>query len=203
MKRILVIGVAAMATVFLALIGAVWWATRPPEAPAPALAQPATRQATPVPEPSSGAIDLGKAPLGGIPLPPPVIVKDEPPPPPPSGSWEAVPILASRRGPVRLALDEDVQPKLTECFRSNVASRGGTILQVKDAAPLQDTGVTTLLLQIEVSQDRAFIVAAPLESRGSASDGTIACAQGVLRGQTAPAGGLPSGRHRIRFLLTP
>jgi hypothetical protein len=201
--RKFLIAAGGLLAVFGILIGAIWLATGPgngPARPPPPPAAAAPEAAVPIAP--GAAIDLAKAPLGGIPAPPPVIVKDEPPPPPPHGSWEAVPILVSRRGPVQLNLEE-VRPRLTECFRADVASSGGTVLFVKDAAPLSGEWTTTLLLQIEVSQDRAFVVEAPLESRGKASDGTIACAQAALRGQTAPAGGLPSGRHRLRFVLTP
>jgi hypothetical protein len=113
-----------------------------------------------------------------------------------------VPILVGRRGPIRLDF-EAAREKLADCFTPAVASRhsGTRIVTVKDAAPLADQATTTLLLQIEVVRDEALVVDAPLESRGNESEGTIACAQAALRNQTAPAAGLPPGRHRVRYVL--
>lgn len=200
-KRILAVS-AALLVVFVAIIGLIWYATR--DGAPPAQDQPPGVVAIDAaPLVSVAPVDLARAPLGGVPVPEYVIVKDEPAPPPAAGSWEAVPILAARRGAIALDL-EDVQANLSECFSPSVASRdGGPVLETKDAAPLRDAMTTTLLLELEVRGDRVLIVDAPVESRGQAASGTIACAQAILRGRTAPSPGLAPGKHRLRFSLAP
>ncbi|HEY6100827.1 MAG TPA: hypothetical protein VIW03_15425 [Anaeromyxobacter sp.] len=206
MRRILLGGVAAVAALLLASLVVITLATRDtPSTASRAPAPPPPAGEAPRPAAPVGApVDLGTAPLGGVPLPPPVVVTDQRPPPPPPGSWEAVPVLASRRGAMGIDLEE-IQPRLAQCFTPDVEARYGATppAQVKDTAPLQDDETTVLVLQIEVSGDRLRVLDAPFESRGRAGDGTIACAQAVLRGQTAPAAGLRPGRFRMRFALVP
>jgi hypothetical protein len=192
---------AALAVAFFGIFVAIWFATSDgpasPPGPSAAAVPGATALATPSP-----AVDLARAPLGGIPGQQYVIVKDPPAPAPSPGSWEAVPIFASRRRPIALDLEE-LQPRLGECFSPSVSSRGGSVVETKDAAPLRDEAATTLLLQLEVTGDRVFIADAPVESRGLATNGTLSCAQAVLRGTTVPSPGLPDGKHRLRFALAP
>jgi hypothetical protein len=200
-KRRFVAAIVAVAVAFVAIVAVIWLATSPDGGPPP---RPVEAR-VPGYEPTGvvsvdGVIDLGRSQLGGIPLPPPVIVKDEPAPPPPAGSWEAVPLVSPRGGVPGLDMEE-LQPLLSDCFSDSVAGRGGQVTAVKDAAPLQDGSATTLVLEIEVARDELRVVDAPLESRGQASDGTISCAQAVLRGRTAPAAGLRPGRHRFRMAL--
>lgn len=202
MKRPFLAALVAMGVAFAAILGAIWLATGPagPPAKPPAIEVPGL-------EPQGlvsvdGVIDLGRSQLGGIPLPPPVIVKDEPIPPPPPGSWEAVPLVTPRGGLVGLDLEE-LQPLISDCFSPAIASRSGRITTVKDAAPLDDEAAVTVVLQLEVTRDELRVIDAPVESRGQASDGSLACVQSVLRGRTAPSAGLKEGRHRFRFTLQP
>lgn len=201
MRRFVAVSLAAVAVFFALAAAGIWAATRP---------APPGAEVRPVPPPLAeapplvpgGPVDLGRAPLGGVSLPPFEVVKDPPPPPPPPGSWEAVPIVAPRRGAAGLDV-EALQPRLSECFLPAVAARsGGRVVAVKDAAPLQDEAATVLVLEVEVVRGVLRVVDAPVESRGTATDGTIACAQAVLRGQSAPAAGLAPGRHRVRFALS-
>lgn len=200
-RRILAVS-AALLVAFVTIIGLIWYATRDGTPPVQYQPPPVvTLDAAPLV--SVATVDLARAPLGGVPVPEYVIVKDQPAPPPAPGSWEAVPILAARRGPIPLDLEE-VQANLSECFSPSVSSRdGASVLETKDAAPLRDPMTTTLLLELEVRGDRVLIVDAPVESRGQASSGTIACAQAILRGKTAPSPGLAPGKHRLRFSLAP
>lgn len=206
MRKVLIAGLAALALAFVAILAFIWVATGPGSGPPPAPSgAPPAQPLEAAPSVPGAPIDPGKILPGGIALPPPVIVKDEPAPPPTPGSWEAVPILASRHGGTVLSLGEEVQARLSECFDPAIVARfaGKRIAATKDAAPLADPETTLLLLQVEVARDQALVVEAPVESRGNASDGTIACAQAALRNQTAPAGGLPAGRHRVRLQLVP
>lgn len=189
---------AALFVVFLGVLVAIWRATSDGPAPAPQPRSPDAATAATAPS----SVDLARVPLGGLPGQEYVVVKDDPAAPPAPGSWEAVPIVASRRRPISLDL-EDVQPRLGECFSPSVASRGGPVVETKDAAPLRDEAATTLLLELQVTGDRALIVEAPVESRGLATNGTLACAQAALRGRTVPSPGLPEGKHRLRFALAP
>lgn len=199
-RRFLAI-VVALVVVFVGIIGLIWFATSdgPTTAQHPGAPGASFEAAGLV---SVTGVDLAKAPLGGLPGQEYAIVKDEPAPPPPAGSWEAVAILAPRRGAINLDL-EDVQARLSDCFSPAVAGRGGNVLEVKDAAPLKDDTATTLLLELEVAGDQVRIVDAPVESRGQASNGTLSCAQGLLRGKTVPSPGLTPGKHRLRFTLAP
>lgn len=192
---------AALVVAFLGIVAAIWLATSdgPASPPGPSAAGPADTTARGT---ASPGVDLGTAPLGGIPGQQYVIVKDPPAPPPAPGSWEAVPILASRRRAIALDL-EDLQPRLGDCFSPSASSRSGSVIETRDAAPLRDDVTTTLLLELEVAGDRVFIVDAPVESRGLATNGTLSCAQAVLRGATVPSPGLPDGKHRLRFALAP
>lgn len=160
----------------------------PPPAPAPAFAPP--------PEPS------------GMEPEEPALARYQPP----RGSWESVaPVArAAALGPQGAAVGRDLialQPQLTACFDEAAAARFGREqpTQTLDVERLEETGATVLMLQVETAPGRATIVDAPLEARGSASDGTIACAQRVLRGRTirTPADGKPPARHRLLFNLHP
>lgn len=192
---------AALVVAFFGIVVAIWYATSDgpasPPGPSAAGAPDTTARAT-----TSPVVDLGTAPLGGIPGQQYVIVKDLPAPAPSPGSWEAVPIFASRRRQIALDL-EGLQPRLGECYSPSVSSRGGSVVETRDAAPLRDEAATTLLLELEVTGDRVLIVDAPVESRGLATNGTLSCAQAVLRGATVPSPGLPDGKHRLRYALAP
>jgi len=98
----------------------------------------------------------------------------------------------------------ELKDQLDVCFDEDVQARHGreSLTRTREDAPLEDHGTTILMLQVEVSPGEARIVDAPVETRGGASDGLIACAQRVLRGQVIPLQGSPSAeRQRILFPL--
>jgi hypothetical protein len=136
---------------------------------------------------------------------------DPPAPTPPEDSWEAVPptARAASMGPVGGAVGRglnELKDLVGACFDEDVQARHGLtrFTQTLDHAPMPDNGTTVLMLQIETRAGGARIVDAPLETRGGASDGLVACAQRVLRGRTfevpdATAG----GRYRLLYPLLP
>lgn len=143
-------------------------------------------------------------------LPPPPEIRDEPPPTPPKGSWEAVKVAPrpAALGAMGAALGRELnelEPKLSACFDEDTQARYGQqeYTTVRDYARSSDDGTTTvLLLEVETIQGALRIVDAPVEARGGASDGLIACAQRVLRGHVVPVPGTRAGtRHRIQFPL--
>jgi hypothetical protein len=137
------------------------------------------------------------------------MIMGPPRPEPPKDSWEAVAPVArpAALGPVGAALGRglnELQDSLLVCFDEDVQARHGqqAFTTVQDYAPLQDHGTTILMLELETMQGSVRIVDAPAETRGGASDGLIACAQRVLRGQVVPAAqAVPGARYRVRFPL--
>jgi hypothetical protein len=166
--------------------------------PTPAVAQP-TPTATPLVLPPRAE-----------PVPPPPLIQGPPRPQPPEGSWEAVPQVAraSHLGPLGGAVGRalnGLQPLLSACFDEVTQARHGQTpyTTTQDAQPLEDYGTTILVLQLETGQGEVRIVDAPVETRGGASDGLIACAQRVLRGRSFQVpGARPGARHRLLFTLT-
>jgi hypothetical protein len=153
-----------------------------------ATAAPATRRPTPLAPP----IEYGPAPLRA-----------------PTGTWEAVPPMSRPSGAVGQALGAglaQLQPRISACFSEETQARQGrdpVAATAEDYASLPDTGAIVLMLNLETVQDGVRIVDAPLESRGGASDGLIACAQRALRGQTFDAPGLKPGvRQRLLHPLS-
>jgi hypothetical protein len=143
--------------------------------------------------------------------PPPPLIQGPPRAEPPKDTWEAVEptARASELGPVGAAVGRELNElhnRIAACFDEDVQARHGLqpITAVKDFASVEDNGTTILMLEIETSQGQVRIVDAPVETRGSASDGLIACAQRVLRGHTvvAPTAVLGS-RHRLMYTLMP
>jgi hypothetical protein len=168
-----------------------------------------------------GRPDVAPAPPPVLP-PPGALAPSGPPPPvpqgtvelgpprvePPPDSWEAVPpaARAAAMGDVGPALGRalnELQPRLSACFDEDTQARHGTtpITATQDQATLEDHGSTVLMLEVETQPGSASIVDAPVETRGRASDGLIACAQRVLRGQQVVAPGVEGGR-RYRLLHT-
>lgn len=145
-------------------------------------------------------------------VPDPPLIVSPPPPKPPEGSWEAVPPVArpAAAGPVGAAVGRELNElhdKLSACFDEDAQARHGPTGEprsVKDYAPIEDSGTTILMLEVETAYGQARIVDAPLETRGAASDGLINCVQRVLRGhvvRTSEAKG--QARYRILFPLLP
>jgi hypothetical protein len=128
---------------------------------------------------------------------------------PDKDSWDAVPIAAkaSSMGPVGVAVSralQDVQPEVSACFDEVAQSRfGQQKISVLTYAPSDEAGSTVLVLEMETLHDAVQIVDAPAETRGSASDGLIACAQAALRGhRLATPGARPGQRLRMRYTIT-
>ncbi len=135
------------------------------------------------------------------------------PPPPAKGTWEAIPVASLRNralgavgGSVQAELNE-LHDALAACFDEETAARQGAaqVREVKDATPPDDeTGAISLVLQLETRDGEVVAVDAPVEARGDASDGTLACAQAVLRGKVLAAPGAKAGeRLRARYTLSP
>lgn len=143
--------------------------------------------------------------------PPPPLIQGPPRAEPPKDSWEAVEptARASELGPVGAAIGRELNElhnRIAACFDEDVQARHGLqpVSAVKDFASVEDNGTTILMLEIETSQGRARIVDAPVETRGNASDGLIACAQRVLRGHLVVAPTAVGGsRHRLMYTLLP
>lgn len=143
--------------------------------------------------------------------PPPPQIYDPAPLPPRPGSWESIPAVAraaglgAAGGAVGRGLSE-LGDLLAACFDEDVQARHGmtppTRTQEADAAA---DGLTTVLaLQIETTKGGARIVDAPVDVRGTASDGLVSCTQKVLRGRTFEAPGVRGGeRHRLLYPLVP
>ena len=100
----------------------------------------------------------------------------------------------------------EIRPRLESCFDEENQARHGQVpfTTVRDLQPIGDQGVAVLMLQLETQPGRVVIVDAPLEARGDASDGLVACAQQVLRGLAIDVpSAKPGERHRVRFPLQP
>jgi hypothetical protein len=199
---IVLLGGVAILAVFLASgdRGAAPGSSTGDAAPDPA----AVRPGLPPPSVALPAGPAAQVPQGTVVLGPPA-------PTPPPGSWEAVPpaARAASMGEVGPALGRELnelQPRLANCFDEDVQARHGTspITRVQDYAPSEDQGTTILMLQVETQSGSARIVDAPVETRGRASDGLIACAQRVLRGQQVAVPGVePGKRYRLLYTLLP
>ncbi len=126
-------------------------------------------------------------------------------------SWEAVPTAARPNrlgaiGPVMANELNELQPRLALCFDEENQARHGHLLVSRplDGRTAQESGVTLLVLLLEMQPGQIRIADAPVESQGKASDGLVACAQRILRGHVipTPAVGAP-GRARLIFPLNP
>ena len=75
---------------------------------------------------------------------------------------------------------------------------------MQDAQPQDDSGVPVLVLQLETMNGAIRIVDAPVEARGRASNGQLACVQSKLRGHVVDAPGTRGGdRFRLLYTLLP
>lgn len=176
----------------------------PPATPQPTLVPPDYRPGQLLVSPNTGGLtpaDFERLTERG----PPRVV-------PPSDSWEAVPVASSRvRGgdPIMAAVGReliDLHELLSACFEPEVAARQGaaTYSPVKPEESMDDAGTTVLLLQLETQTNAVRVVDAPVASSGGASDGTLACVQGLLRGKVFEAPGARAGeRRRLQHQLIP
>lgn len=212
--RLVAAGAAAVALFLVAGLLLVDRLTSEPasarRAPSPDAARPAgplTPQDLAAAGPPS---NLPPAGLAGVGMPSSFDV-DPGPAPPPRGSWEAVAISprAASLGKVGVALGQELNelhPDLSACFEEDAQARHGTssVTAVRDTSPQDDVGVTVLVLQLETTNGAIRIVDAPVEARGQASDGLLACAQARLRGRVVEAPGTVGGqRYRLLYTLLP
>lgn len=208
--------VAAAAIVVLAVGGVLVIAVATRDVPvrsAGASAPPPAPEPLPPPAPDSALARMDALRLApgasADPRPPPPLVVDPAPPPPPAGSWEAVPVAArpAALGGVGAAVGRglaELEAEVSACFSEASQSRyaRSPFTSLTGASLAEDGGNPVLVLELETVDGAVRIVDAPLESRGSTSEGVIACAQGVLRGQRFEAPGTrPGGRHRMLFTL--
>jgi hypothetical protein len=201
---------AAIVVLGGAAFGFIAWTSRtvgdappPPSMAAPApVAPPVEPAAAAAPAPAVQAI-IPSA------VPPPPVVMGPPRKQVPPGSWEAVPVTAraSGLGPAGAAVGRELaelHPRISACFDEMTQARLAPerFTTVKDEAPMDDNGVTVLMLQLETGQDEVRIVDAPLETAGGNADGLVVCVQRVLRGRVIAAPGTPPGRkHRMPYTV--
>lgn len=138
-------------------------------------------------------------------------VFEPPPPKPEAGTWAAVRLAtrAAGLGASGAAVSEylaDLQSQITDCFDEETQSRHGRSAVSRAPTDQEDSheGPTVLTLHLESGAGGVRIIDAPCTLQGPASDGLIACAQGVLRGKFIPVDGVTKpGRSRLVFPVVP
>lgn len=137
----------------------------------------------------------------------PVVLPAAPAP----GTWEKVDIV----GPfgvgtpapgVTAAVRGALRSRLAECFEPGAQGRWGTLgsaFSTVAAGDRKSLGPAILILEVEEAGAGVRVVDAPVERRGSASDGTLNCAQAVLRGAGLQASSEGKKRFRMRLPLRP
>jgi hypothetical protein len=135
-------------------------------------------------------------------------VFDEPPPKPEPGTWEAVPLAhrAAGLGVVGPTVNEflaELQDQIAMCSDEETVARFGQVrvARAKDGSEGGTEGPTLLVLQMVTRPGAVIIEDAPVQAQGSASDGLIACAQQILRGQVIPTPGSQAGPGRMRMVF--
>jgi hypothetical protein len=213
-------GVAILLLAAASVLG-VWWATRPSLAPAPTIS---ARQVRPEAPPAVVAEEEASP---AAPAPPPAPATPEvvgpritpaevrrapPAAVPPGTTWDRIPPIPIRRMPaISAALEAAARPRLARCFDPEEQARLGRRPYTSIGKPRSGPGGAVLLLELEASPDGSLrVVDAPVEARGAAEDGLLACAQEALRGLDlgrakgvaarlrVPAAADDGGRVRIR-----
>jgi hypothetical protein len=194
---IALLGMASFVAIYLTSAGA----------PAP----DASSMAGGAPPPPAG---LGAVPIAAPPAPgsaaPEVVAPHQQQallPPPAQDSWDAAPLILRGRTFGRLGMSlesavSELRPAVDPCLNEDTQARYGTKgFTAYDGRPAADQPqVATLMLEIETMAGGARIVDAPVEERGTASDGLLSCAQSALRGKTlAVPEATPGNRYRMRF----
>jgi hypothetical protein len=215
-SRHLVLAAAAIVALGLGSFGLIYALTSPPGSAPLDPAQAAVQGAA-----GAGAGPLGAAfqagpGAGGLDTTPtgqwvpPQMPQQELLPPPAKGSWDETPVVArpTSMGSLGLAVVrelEELQPGVASCFDEDVQARHGQQGHTTmDYAPADDAGSTVLVLQLETQHEAVRIADAPVEARGGASDGLIACAQAALRGRKLAVPGARAGqRYRLRYTVAP
>lgn len=213
--KLALLGIVAVALVAGAGFLAVWWATRPiaePQ-PRPAVATLTPDAAAPPAAPLQGAAATPTPSLA--PPPPPRVspvpaplaqVRHAPAPAAPEGAaWEEIPPIPVRRLPAISSALEQARPRLARCFDPEEQARHARRSYTSIGSPRAGPGGAVLLLELEAAPGGTLrVVDAPVEARGAAEDGLLACAQEALRGLELgrTRGGDPA-RLRVRYPLAP
>jgi hypothetical protein len=194
------LALAAAAALLIVSVGLVWWWTRPVSPPVPT----ADRVAAAAPPPG-----VAEAMPAGVPAtpqrPPPgaIATARQATPLPATGPWEAIAPVSSRRLPAISNALQQAEPALALCYDVETQARYGRQPYSTVGTTMPGTGGTTFLVNLEVgSSGKLRVVDAPVESRGAAEDGLIACVQETLRRQELGASSLaPGSRLRVRYPL--
>jgi len=202
MRRFLLL-LLAVAALFAAAIGAVAYLNRDllqgsggPTAPAP-LAE-ASPEAAPGPLPPSA--EVPPAPVARPPAP--VQLLRRPPVVPQAGEWEAIAPVSAERVPNLGRAINQAHTSLVPCFDPDVQARYGTHPVATVGSPRPGGVAPVLLVELETAPDgQVRVVGAPVESRGAADDGQLACIQAQLRGLQLPGQGTPGARYRVRYAM--
>jgi hypothetical protein len=219
MRALFLAGAAAIGLLAAGSLLAIWLGTGPGE-PAPDLPGPPAPAAAP-PTLAAGAAAAPAAPHGE-PEPGPASRADPPPAsaarpapgpphqpaifaqrPAPREEWEKVPPMP-RGLPALLSGIARDQPRLRACFEPGVQQRfAGQAYSSTRRQQVDDHGSPVLMLELLALPDgRLRIEDAPVEKRGVAGPGLLACAQEALRGVTVSVpGSEPGARLRVRYPL--
>jgi hypothetical protein len=164
----------------------------PPPPPAPARIV-----APPPPAPLPQDISLDDPPADDPAALPPALPPSTPRP------WEQITPLRRVPPGVKRRLAE-LRPRLARCFDEGVQPSYGGTPSTALAPPQPGPGGAVLMLHIETEPGGSVrIVGAPVESRGSAEDALIACAQQALCDARVDGGeGRPGSRIRVPFPLS-
>lgn len=140
-------------------------------------------------------------------LPEPVPVM---PPGPPTSEWSQATVVspfgAGSPAPAVTRALVALRPRLADCFEPTTQGRWGRLgpaFSHLEGLPPPAVGPAILMLEVESDGQSLRIVDAPAEIRGSASDGTLNCAQAALRGATLPVATQDAKRFRMRWPLRP
>jgi hypothetical protein len=166
----------------------------PPPEPAPVVARPNDVAPAPVDAP----VPPSPAPQKPVALGRPLVAT------PQVGEWEQIPATPLESWPSLPLAIEKARPTLAPCYDPDVQARYGGRPFTAVGAPRPGAGVPVVLVEIETfAEGRARVVDAPVESRGSAEDGLLACLQERLRGIEVQGRGAAGSRFRIRYPLAP
>jgi hypothetical protein len=119
--------------------------------------------------------------------------------------WDTVPIVGRSRSGFGRELEDAIralEAEVSSCWNPEVHARFGPkgFTEYGGQDGTGDTGEVTLMLEIEADGARLRIADAPIESRGTADEEVLACAQHTLRGKSlAVAGAKPGARYKARL----
>lgn len=204
MRRLL-LGVLAVVALFAASIGGLILLERPaPVSGGPTPPGAAPQVAAPAAEPPvvQRAPVVAQAPPSERPSPPLSLARPAPVEPR-RGDWEQIPPARLESVPTLSMAIDQARPRLAPCSDPEVQGRYGRRPFTALGTPHPGTGPAVVVLQLEAGADgRVRVVDAPVETRGAAEDGLLACFQEQVRGLELPGSGSPGARYRVRYTLT-